>query len=269
MQRYHAAFGAANLTECARAARFFMKDIQKILSRVRYAVQKYDMIEEGDCIAVGVSGGKDSLTLLCALCELAKFYPNHFTVIAVMIDMGFDLTSAAPPPMDTGAIEELCRRLGIPFYVKRTQIAHVIFDVRREKNPCSLCARMRRGVLHDAVLEFGANKLALGHHFDDAAETLMLNLFFEGRFGAFSPVTYLSKKGLTMIRPLIYTKESDIKSFVRRASLPVIKSPCPADGNTERALMKTYLGNFDHRHRGLYKRLVGALERSGIDGWSE
>lgn len=246
-----------------------MKDIQKILSRVRYAVQKYDMIEDGDRIAVGISGGKDSLTLLCALCELKKFYPKHYDVCAVMVDMGFDKTASSPKPIDTRAIEELCRRLGVPFFVKHTEIARVIFDVRREKNPCSLCARMRRGVLHDAVTECGANKLALGHHFDDAAETLMLNLFFEGRFGSFSPVTYLSKKDLTMIRPLIHTKESDIKSFVRRASLPVVKSPCPADGNTERALMKRYLGDFDHRHRGLYKRLVGALERSGIDGWHE
>lgn len=246
-----------------------MKEMQKLLSRVRYAVQKYDMIHEGDRIAVGISGGKDSLSLLCALSELRKFYPEHFELCAVMVDMGFHLTEAAPPEPDLTEIGELCRRLGVPFYVHRSEIARIIFDVRREKNPCSLCARMRRGVLHDVVKACSCNKLALGHHFDDAAETLMLNLFFEGRFGSFSPVTYLSKKDLVMIRPLIYTHEKDIKAFVRRAGLPVIKSSCPADGNTERALMKEYLASFDRRHRGLYERLVGALERSDTDGWHE
>ena len=246
-----------------------MKELQKLLSRVRYAVQKYDMIKDGDRIAVGVSGGKDSLALLCALSELRKFYPEKFELTAVMVDMGFHLTEAAPPPSDITGVEELCRRLGVPLYVHHSEIARVIFDVRKEKNPCSLCARMRRGVLHDAVKECGCNKLALGHHFDDAAETLMLNLFFEGRFGSFSPITYLSKKDLVMIRPLIYTHEKEIKSFARKASLPVVESPCPADGNTERANMKEYLGDFDRRHRGLYERLVGALERGEVDGWHE
>lgn len=246
-----------------------MKEMQKLLSRVRYAVQKYDMIKSGDRIAVGISGGKDSLSLLCALSELRKFYPEPFELTAVMVDMGFNLTNAAPPPPDISGTEELCRRLGVPFYIRHSQIARVIFDIRKEKNPCSLCSRMRRGVLHDAVNELGCGKLALGHHFDDAAETLMLNLFFEGRFGSFSPVTYLSKKDLVMIRPLIYTKEKDIKAFARRAALPVIESPCPADGNTERAQMKEYLASFDRRHRGLYERLVGALERGECDGWHE
>ena len=246
-----------------------MKELQKLLSRVRYAVQKYDMIKDGDRIAVGVSGGKDSIALLCALSELRKFYPERFDLVAVMVDMGFHLTEAAPPAADISGIEELCRRLGVPLYVHKSEIARVIFDVRKEKNPCSLCARMRRGVLHDAVKECGCNKLALGHHFDDAAETLMLNLFFEGRFGSFSPITYLSKKDLVMIRPLIYTHEKDIKSFVKKASLPVVKSSCPADGNTERANMKEYLAAFDRRHRGLYERLVGALERGEVDGWHE
>lgn len=246
-----------------------MKELQKLLSRVRYAVQKYDMIKEGDKIAVGISGGKDSLALLCAMSELRKFYPEHFELCAVMVDMGFHKTEAAPPPPDISGIRELCRRLNVPFYVHNSEIARVIFDVRKEKNPCSLCARMRRGVLHDAVKECGCNKLALGHHFDDAAETLMLNLFFEGRFGSFSPVTRLTIKDLIMVRPLIYTHEKDIKSFIRKASLPVIESPCPADGNTERAIMKEYLGDFDVRHRGLYERLVGALERGEVDGWHE
>lgn len=246
-----------------------MKEMQKLLSRVRFAVQKYDMIKEGDRIAVGVSGGKDSLALLCALSELRKFYPEHFELYAVMVDMGFHKTEAAPSEPDISGIEELCRRLGVSFHVHHSEIARVIFDIRKEKNPCSLCARMRRGVLHDAVKECGCTKLALGHHFDDAAETLMLNLFFEGRFGSFSPVTNLSKKELIMIRPFIYTNEKDIKAFVRKADLPVVKSPCPADGNTERAAMKEYLASFDRRHRGLYERLIGALERGEVDGWFE
>lgn len=246
-----------------------MKEMQKLLSRVRYAVQKYDMIKEGDHIAVGVSGGKDSLALLCAMSELRKFYPEHFKLTAVMVDMGFHLTEAAPPPPDISGIEELCRRLDVSFHVHHSEIARVIFDVRKEKNPCSLCARMRRGVLHDAVKECGAGKLALGHHFDDAAETLMLNLFFEGRFGSFSPVTHLTIKDLVMIRPFIYAHEKDIKAFAKKAALPIVESPCPADGNTERAVMKEYLGSFDRRHRGLYERLVGALERGEVDGWHE
>lgn len=247
-----------------------VKELQKLLSRARFAADKYNMIEEGDRIAVGISGGKDSLALLCTLAEMRAFYPKKYEVEALSIDMGFDASDAAGhAAMNYDGIRELCRRLGVPFTVKRTEIARIIFDVRREKNPCSLCARMRRGVLHDATLALGCNKLALGHHFDDAAVTAMLNLFYVGRFDCFSPVTNLSRKGLVMIRPFVYAEEAEIKSFVRRAALPVIQSPCPADGNTERAFMKQYLGDFDHRYRGLYARIVGALERGEIDGWRE
>lgn len=247
-----------------------MKEMQRLLSRVRYAADKYHMIEDGDRIAVGISGGKDSLALLCALAELRVFYPKRYTLTALTIDMGFSVSpSIAAPPTDYSAVKELCRRLDVPYVVHRTEIARVVFDVRRESNPCSLCARMRRGVLHDAVRDLGCNKLALGHHFDDAVITAMLNLFFEGHFGCFSPVTHLSRKEITMIRPFVATEEKEIKAFVRRADLPVIHSPCPADGHTERAYMKQYLGDFDHRHRGLYARIVGALERGEIDGWKE
>jgi len=247
-----------------------MKEMQKLLSRVRFAADKYNMIEDGDRIAVGISGGKDSLALLCALAEMRVFYPKKYTLTAVTIDMGFSASeSIAAPAADYSAIRELCGRLNVPYAVKQTEIARIVFDKRKESNPCSLCARMRRGVLHDAVKELNCNKLALGHHYDDAVITTMLNLFFEGHFGCFSPVTDLSRKGLTMIRPFIYTEEKEIKAFVRRAALPVMKSPCPADGNTERELMKRYLGDFDHRHRGLYARIVGALERGEVDGWKE
>ncbi len=247
-----------------------MKEMQKLLSRVRSCVDRYSMIEDGDRIAVGVSGGKDSLALLCVLSELRKFYPEKYDLCALMLDMGFDASeTVGAAPSDTSEIAELCSRLGVEFHVKRTEIARVIFDVRKESNPCSLCARMRRGSLHDLAKEYGVNKLALGHHFDDAAETVMLNLFFEARIGCFSPVTYLSRKDLTMIRPLLLTEERDIKTFVKKASLPVMKSPCPMDKTSERAKMKDMLHAFDREHRGLYTRIVGAIERGGIDGWHE
>ena len=247
-----------------------MKEMQKLLSRVRSCVDRYSMIEDGDRIAVGVSGGKDSLALLCVLSELRKFYPEKYDLCALMLDMGFDASeTVGAAPSDTSEIAELCSRLGVEFHVKRTEIARVIFDVRKESNPCSLCARMRRGSLHDLAKEYGVNKLALGHHFDDAAETVMLNLFFEARIGCSSPVTYLSRKDLTMIRPLLLTEERDIKTFVKKASLPVMKSPCPMDKTSERAKMKDMLHAFDREHRGLYTRIVGAIERGGIDGWHE
>ncbi len=247
-----------------------MKEMQKLLSRVRSCVDRYSMIEDGDRIAVGVSGGKDSLALLCVLSELRKFYPEKYDLCALMLDMGFDASeTVGAAPSDTSEIAELCSRLGVEFHVKRTEIARVIFDVRKESNPCSLCARMRRGSLHDLAKEYGVNKFALGHHFDDAAETVMLNLFFEARIGCFSPVTYLSRKDLTMIRPLLLTEERDIKTFVKKASLPVMKSPCPMDKTSERAKMKDMLHAFDREHRGLYTRIVGAVERGGIDGWHE
>lgn len=247
-----------------------MKEMQMMLSRVRSAVDKYNMIEDGDKIAIGVSGGKDSLALLCVLAELRIFYPKKFELHAVTLDMGFSVSeSIAAPKTDWSPIAELCRRLDVPYKIIDTEIAKIIFDIRRESNPCSLCARMRRGSLHDAVKELGCNKVALGHHYDDAVITTMLNLFFQGHFACFSPVTDLSRKGLTMIRPLIHAREKEVKAFVRRANLPVIESPCPEDKESERAYMKTYLGDFDHKHRGLYPRIIGALERGEIDGWKE
>ncbi len=220
----------------------------------------YNMIEAGDKIAVGVSAGKDSLTLLCAMAELRRFYPIPFELVAVTVDMGLD-------GMDFSPIRKLCEELDVPYHIIPTEISRIIFDVRKEKNPCSLCAKMRRGALHNAAKELGCNTVALGHHFDDAVETFMLNLFFEGRLGCFSPVTYLSRVGLKMIRPMLYMPEKDVRYFSSKAELPVVKSTCPADGNTQREEMKQLLRSLDRKYDGLRYRIFGAMQRGEIDGF--
>ena len=237
-----------------------MKELQRILSHVRRAADAYDMIRAGDKICVGVSAGKDSLTLLVALAELRRFYPKPFTLCAVTVDLGF---SGA----DYSEIEELCRRLAVEYLVVPTEIGKVVFDIRREKNPCSLCAKMRRGALHAAAKEMGCTSVALGHHFDDAAETFMLNLFYEGRIGCFSPVTYLSNTGLYLIRPMLYVPEKQIRYFAARANLPVVASNCPANGNTEREHMKQLLHTLEREHKGIKHRIFGAMERGKVDGF--
>ncbi len=238
-----------------------MKELKHILSYTRRAVADYDMIAEGDRIAVGVSAGKDSLTLLYALAALRRFYPVKFTLCAITIDMGFG--------MDFTPIADLCRALDVEYHVIPTQIAHIIFDVRKESNPCSLCAKMRRGSLHNAAKALGCSRVALGHHFDDVVETFMLNLFHEGRIGCFQPVTYLSRSDLYLIRPLIYCPEKDVRYFAGRVELPVITSPCPADGHTERESMKQLLRTLDREHKGLRYRIFGAIQRAGVDGFRE
>ncbi len=237
-----------------------MEHIKRILSYTRRALDDYQMLETGDRVAVGVSAGKDSLALLCAMAELRRFYPIPFELIAVTVDMGFE-------GMDLAPIRKLCEELNVPYHVIPTEISHIIFDIRKEKNPCSLCAKMRRGALHNAARELGCNVVALGHHFDDAVETLMLNLFFEGRIGCFSPVSYLSRTQIKLIRPLLYLPEKDIRYFAGKVKLPVIKSPCKADGNTQREEMKKLLGELDKKHNGLRYRLFGALQRGEIDGF--
>ena len=237
-----------------------MDEMKRILSYTRRAVDDYEMIHEGDKIAVGISAGKDSLTLLYALAGLRRFYPKKFELVAITVDMGFE-------GMDFTPIRELCERLDVPYIVAKTEISRIIFDVRKEKNPCSLCAKMRRGALHNAAKEAGCNAVALGHHFDDVVETFMLNLFYEGRIGCFQPVTYLSRKDITVIRPMIYMPEKDIRYFANRVSLPVVKSTCPADGNTERESMKQLLHTLERENKGLRYRIFGALQRGNIDGF--
>ncbi len=237
-----------------------MNEEKHILSLVRRAVDDYGMIEVGDKIAVGISGGKDSLTLLFALSVLRKFYPKPFEVVGISIDLGFE-------GMDFSAVEAFCRSLDVPFLREKTEIAKIIFEVREESNPCSLCANMRRGALHRAAKEAGCNKVALGHHNDDAVETFMMNLFFEGRLGCFSPVTYLSNRDITVIRPLIYAEEKDVVYFARRKALPILESKCPENHATERENMKNLLTQIEKGNKGLRHRIFHAMCKSEIDGF--
>ena len=235
-------------------------DTRRLLSYVRRAVDDFELINDGDRIWVGISGGKDSLALLAGLANLRLFYPKKFDLVALTVDMGFD-------GVDYSEIEALCRELNVPYHVKKTEIAQIIFDIRKEKNPCSLCAKMRRGVLHSTAKELGCNKIAFGHHFDDVVETFMLNLFHEGRIGCFQPVTYLSRADITLIRPLLYMPEKDVRYFASHENLPVVKSPCPADGHTEREEMKNLLNSLERQHKGLRHRIFGAICRGEIDGF--
>lgn len=234
--------------------------LQKLLSYTRRAVDHYHMIEEGDRIAIGVSGGKDSLTLLTVLAGLRRFYPQKFEVIAITLEMGYE-------DMDFAPVQELCDSLGVEYIRIPTQIKQIVFDVRQEENPCSLCAKLRRGALHEAALAAGCKKVALGHHFDDVVETYMLSLMYEGRISCFKPVTYLDRADITLIRPLIYAPEHYIRSFAARQNLPIVHNPCPADGNTKRQEVKDMLKAMEKENRGLRDRIFGAIQRYPLDGW--
>lgn len=235
--------------------------MQKMLSYVRRAVDHYNMIKEGDRVAVGVSGGKDSLALLVALTQLSRFYPEKFEVVAITLEMGYD-------EMDFSPVQALCDRLGVEYIRVPTQIGPIIFDIRHEENPCALCAKMRRGALHEAAKAAGCNKVALGHHFDDVVETYMLSLFYEGRISCFQPVTYLDRADITLIRPLLYVPEYFVRSFAKRHELPIVHNPCPADGNTKRQEIKELLTSLEKTMPGLRERIFGAMQRYPLDGWA-
>ena len=235
--------------------------LQQLLSYTRKAVDDYQMIEEGDKIAVGVSGGKDSLTLLYALKGLQRFYPKHFELLAVTVNLGFE-------NFDLAEIKKLCENLDVPYHVIDTEIADIIFQVRKEENPCSLCAKMRKGALNTAVKELGCNKVAYAHHKDDVVTTMMLSLIYEGRFHTFSPVTYLDRADMTVIRPLIYMQESDVIGFVHKYNVPVVKSPCPADGNTKREYINQLLKQLNRENPGVKDRMFTAVLNSNMEGWS-
>lgn len=237
--------------------------MQKMLGYMRKAIQEYDMIQNGDRIAVGVSGGKDSLILLTGLIRLRRFLGVEYELAAITLDPRF-----GGIPGDYSGVAELCRESGVEYRLIPTNIGQVVFDIKKEPNPCSLCAKMRRGALHEAAKEMGCNKLALGHHYNDAVETFMMNLFNEGRIGCFAPVSYLSRRDLTLIRPMVLAPEKEIIRAAGKIELEVVKSKCPADGHTSRQKMKELLEELEKSDRGVTARIFGAMRRAKIDGWA-
>lgn len=236
--------------------------LQQLYSYTRRAIDDYGMIEEGDRIAIGISGGKDSLTLLYALHGLRRFYPRKFEIEAITVHMGYD-------GFDLSPIQNLCRDLDIHYSIVGTEIKKIVFDIRKEENPCALCATLRKGAFNNYAASIGCNKVAYAHHKDDIVETMLMSLLFEGRFHSFSPVTGLDRSGLTVIRPLMYVKESDIIGFTNKMNLPVCKNPCPADGHTQREEMKTILKELNQKYPGCKERMFTAICNGHIPSWPE
>lgn len=236
--------------------------MQKILGYMRKAIQEFDLISDGDSVAVGISGGKDSLVLLKGLALLQRFIGIDYRIVGITLDPQFNGV-----PGDYSAVAEMCNEHGIEYHLIPTHIGEIVFDVRKEAHPCSLCARMRRGALHDAAKEYGCNKIALGHHYNDAVETFIMNLFTEGRIGCFSPKSYLSRKDLTLIRPLVFAPEKEIRKAALKNNLNVVKSKCPADGHTNREKTKNFILQMEREDNGFTDRLFGAMRRANIDGW--
>ena len=235
--------------------------LQQLMSQTRRAIDDYGMIHTGDKIAIGISGGKDSLTLLYALHGLQRFYPEKFDLEAITVDLG-------NPDFDLSHIRHLCETMQIPYTVVKTEIAQIVFEERKEKNPCSLCAKMRKGALNDAVKKLGCNKIAYAHHKDDIVETMMMSLIYEGHFYSFPPITHLDCTNLTVIRPLMYVSEADVKGFCRKYQLPVVKSPCPADGYTKRQYVKDLLRKLNLENPGVKERMFSAIINGNISDWT-
>lgn len=236
--------------------------LQRLLNYTRKAVDEYQMIEEGDHIAVGISGGKDSLTLLYALHGLKRFYPKKFDLTAITVDLGYEEFDLTP-------IQELCKELEIPYIIEKSDIYNILFNIRKESNPCSLCAKMRKGALNDAIKKVGCNKVAYAHHKDDIIETMLLSLIFEGRFHSFSPRTYLDRMDLTVIRPIMFVDEMDVIGFQNKYQLPVVKSKCPVDGHTKRQYAKELVRQLNQEHPGAKERMFHAILNGNIQGWPE
>ena len=235
--------------------------LQQVLSLVRRACDDYNMIEDGDKIAVGISGGKDSLTLLTALAHMRRFYPKKYELIAITIDLGFN-------NLNLDKITEFCKALEVEYVIVKTDIAQIVFEERKEKSPCSLCAKMRKGALNDAMKAKGVNKIAYAHHKDDVVDTMMMSLIYEGRFHTFAPVTYLDRTDLHVIRPLIYMNEADVIGFVNKNNIPVVKSPCPVDKHTKREYVKDLLKDLNRENPGVKQRMFTAIKDSNLNGWT-
>ena len=237
--------------------------MQHLEGLIRKAVQDYEMIAPGDKVCVGVSGGKDSVALVIGLARVRRYLGIPFEIQAVTLDPQF-----GGQPTDYIPLAQLFARYDIPYTVRRCDIGRIVFDLRQESNPCALCAKMRQGLLHNVALELGCNKVALGHHLDDAIETFYMNLWREGRLGCFSPVTYLSRKQLTLVRPLLLATEAEVSRAVRLMELPVIKSKCPADGVTTRQEMKDFVSGMVRKDPAFRQKMLGALQDNGLDGWA-
>lgn len=235
--------------------------MQHILGLVRRCVEDYHMIDRGETVAVGVSGGKDSLLTLAALAQLRRFYPVPFNVHAITLETG-------TPGMSFDAVADLCRDLKVPYTRISVPVYQIVFEERKEKNPCSLCAKLRRGSLNTALKDLGISKIALGHHFDDAVETMLMNLLFEGRIGCFQPVTYLDRSGITQIRPLLYCHEDEVRRAAAKLKLPVVQNPCPANGSTRRQEVKELLLQLEERYPNLRQKIFGAMQRYPLYGWN-
>ncbi len=235
--------------------------LQKLMSLTRKAVDEFHMIQPGDRIAVGISGGKDSLAMLCALAGLRRFYPAPFALEAVTVSLGYK-------EFDLRPVKALCVELEVPYTIVDTKIARIVFEERKEGNPCSLCAKLRKGAFNTKAKELGCNKIAYAHHKDDAVETLLMSLLLEGRIHTFSPVTYLDRMDMTLIRPLLYVEEADIKGFVNRYQLPVVKNPCPADGYTQREYAKELIAKLNQEHPGVRDRMFTAILNGNLPGWT-
>ena len=235
--------------------------MQHILGLVRRCVEDYHMIDPGETVAVGVSGGKDSLLTLAALAQLRRFYPVPFNVHAITLETG-------TPGMSFDAVADLCRDLEVLYTRISVPVYQIVFEERKEKNPCSLCAKLRRGSLNTALKDLGISKIALGHHFDDAVETMLMNLLFEGRIGCFQPVTYLDRSGITQIRPLLYCHEDELRRAAAKLKLPVVQNPCPANGSTRRQEVKELLLQLEERYPNLRQKIFGAMQRYPLYGWN-
>ena len=237
-----------------------MNDLNAFTGLVRRCVEDYDMIAPGDTVAVGVSGGKDSLVLLMALSELRRYYPKPFSLEAITVELGFDGMNFTP-------VAELCASIDVPYTRLKTDIKEVVFDVRKEDNPCSLCAKMRRGALCTALSERGITKLALGHHFDDAVETFLLSLVYEGRISCFQPVTHMTRTGVDQIRPMLYVGEQAVTRFAAREQLPVVHNTCPADKHTKRQEVKELIAALQAQYPDLKTKIFGAMQRLPLPQW--
>lgn len=234
--------------------------LQQLYSYVRQSIDDYHMIQTGDRIAIGISGGKDSLTLLYALAGLRRFYPDSFDLVAISVDLGFE-------GFELSAIKQLCESLQVDYHIVKTEIGKIVFEERQEQSPCSLCAKMRKGALNESAMELHCNKVAYAHHMDDIIQTMFLSMLYEGRFYSFAPVTKLDKTGLTVIRPLMYVPEANIIGFQNRYQLPVVKNPCPADGVTRREYIKKLVQNINRDNPGVKKRIFHAIINGNIEGW--